>query len=83
MKQRGIVIDAPLLVYTESTARIRRESRLAPPVSAAATHLGCLPRPVQVCDASAGLRYFGGTLPPADLLPEPLVARAAFRGADA
>ena len=29
----------------------------------AASHLGCWPRPAQVCAGLAGLRYFGSTLP--------------------
>ena len=36
-----------------------------------ATHTGERPRPVQVCEESFGLRYFGATVPP-DFLPPPV-----------
>src|SRR5690606_26778969 len=43
---------------------IRKSSRCLPLEISSAIQRGCLPRPVQVCSAFAGLRYFGGTLTP-------------------
>ena len=41
-----------------------KSSSFLPRASSAESHLGGMPRPAQVWEVSAGLRYFGGTLVP-------------------
>lgn len=49
--------------FTPPTLLIRKSSTFLPAAVSSASQRGCLPRPVQVSWALAGLRYFGGTLP--------------------
>ena len=71
--------DADAIGEETTPYLIRNSSSDRPFAVSAASHFGCWPRPAHVWDGSAGLRYFGGTLP-VGLPLAPLFFAGAFSG---